>query len=145
MKKLTTLEDLKTIPISYRNRYTKPKVVLSIEQQRMYNIYLKGLQAYDKEYIKGLSHSDKKQIIYKHAHTWRIINKLKQDKLNELLRQTILNIIPNITGNAIEFLLMPINDSTFIIANIKEITVSTSIIVEELIKENVLPKDFYQL
>lgn len=144
MEKLENLKDLDKIK-KFKSKYKQPELILSPTQKLIYGCCIKGLKAYSEECVRKMTYSEKTRILNRQNLAWQIINELKQDKLNTLIRITIKKIIPNICGSAAPILLEPIVDPNFNITAIKELSISTEKIIKELIKNKLVPENFYEL
>lgn len=126
----------------YRKRY-EPKLVLSDLQKRGLNRILHGLKGYTADELKLMNEEDRRSVVYLSNKGWTIVNRLKQNKLNNLLTGILQSIIPNLCGAAVPILTAPITDSTFQVdRNIRECNVSEEVIIHSFIRAGLLPKNF---
>lgn len=124
---------------SYRPRF---QLRLNETQQRAYDLLTKGLSSLSNEELKNLDEEEKRSIIYNHDKIWKIIHRLKQEKMNRLLSTVLNNTFgDDLTGNAVYLLIAPITDNTFK-CHVKQCEVDRDVIIQELIKYKLLPNNF---
>lgn len=135
------LEQSKTLIPAYRRRYI---FKLNEKQDWQYQLLIKGLGALPESEINKLDHEEKRSIVYRHDATWKVINKAKQTKMNDLLSSVLHKVFGNdLTGNLVPFLLDPITDNQFqILPCLKECNLTQEQIVNALINARILPVNF---
>lgn len=136
----TTLTKPTTKIPTYRIRY---QLRLTQPQQFAYDLLLRGLNTLSKKEQESLNDDDKRLIIYNQDRAWKIVNRLKTEKMNWLLNLKLKNIFGNsLTGNLVPLLLDPITDNSFQ-CHVREAEVERDIIIQEFIKQKLLPQEFY--
>lgn len=134
-------ETKKEIVPAYRKRYS---IFLDELQFRQYNLLIHGLRSLSTEERAKLSNFEERQIIYNNDKCWKVINILKQEKLNKLLTFSLNSVFGNsLVGNLTPFLLDPITDSNFNVdRDLTECNVSKEQIIHALIDNRLLPSNF---
>lgn len=139
MKKLEIQQQVK-IP-AYRRRYN---IFLDDLQFKQYNLLLYGMHSLPIEERKKIDPETERTIIYNKDKTWKLINQLKQERLNKLLSHSLKSVFKNsLCGNAMDFLFKPITDPNFILdRDLKECEPSKEQIIHALMDAKILPLNF---
>lgn len=128
----------------YRPRWNR-HVDLNALQLQMYKQLIYGLKSYTAFELSKLSEETQRSIIYNNEWTWRIINRLKQEKLNKKVRHVLHSVFPDLYANeTTKILTEEIYDNQFEV-KLKEITLQNGEIIDTLIAKHLLPKSFYNL
>ena len=149
LTKINSLQSINPALIStsfktpYRPRF-KQEFILNELQKRDYNRLLHGLKAYTVEEVREMEEEDKRSIIYRTNAAWSIVNKLKQERLNNFLGNVLRSVFGReLCGDGVPFLLAPITDSNFQVSqDIKECVVPTVEIAREFVRQRILPSNF---
>lgn len=146
---------MKYVKVSYDGKYpdlhTAPKYVreerLNQYQNLLYNRALYGLGAYDPKEVKGMHWEKKKRIESVHKKTKTVINRWKQSMMIEITNFLIKSIFPN--SRLVKELLKPEFSQPYDNYNanvpLKEFKVTKLQIIDKLIGEGILPKNYYEL
>lgn len=117
---------------------------LTEKQAKLYQDALHGLSIYDKVVISNMSFAEKLTIEHRYNNAQFVLNKWKQSIINNEV-DVILNklfpsskLIQEMTGSDEYFDENLVNNQSF-----AELNISKKQIIDKLIKENVLPGDFY--
>lgn len=141
MKTLESFKELKKEVISsYRPRW---QVTLNEFQLKEYRKLMYGLKAFYPEELVNLEEEEKRTIIYNNDKAWKLINRMKQEKMNRFLAKKIKKVFPNLTGEAVPFLTQPLTDANFLVnPNIKECNLSQEEMITVFIQAGLLPFNF---
>ncbi len=113
----------------------------------LYNRALHGLDAYTPEEVKKMHWDKRKRITSVHERCKLVINRWKQtliiDKTNEVLTKLLPNAM--VTKLLVSPRNMRIDDKYNANIPLKTLGISKQQIIDKLMDEKILPKDFYQL
>jgi len=135
----------------YPELHTAPKYVreerLNKYQNLLYNRALYGLGAYDPEELKGMHWEKKKRIDSVHKKTKSIMNRWKQEMIIERTNAFLKSIFIN--SRLVKQLLQPEysqpNENYNANIPLKEFKITKLQIIDKLIGEGVLPRNYYEL
>jgi hypothetical protein len=120
-------------------------IVFNTTQQRLYAETLYGLKAFSKEEITAMPAS-KKKIIFTHFNrVQRFLNRWKQEISNEKLNNFLTKLFYNSTFIKSFCEVNEPSDSIKDKHTFRELGITKKMIVDKLISNNLLPKNFYQL
>ena len=147
LTKINSLQQINPALIStsfrpkYRPRYNESLLPI---QKLAFDKLLHGLRAYSPEELKAMHEEDKRSIIYLTNKAWTIINRMKQERLNNFLGNVLRSVFGReLCGDGVPFLLAPITDSNFQVSqDIKECVVPTVEIAREFVRQRILPSNF---
>lgn len=136
---------------NYSQLHTAPKYVrderLNTYQNLLYNRALYGLAAYDPKEVKGMHWEKKKRIDSVHKKTKSIINRWKQEMIIDNTNKFLNLLFPK--SKVVKQLMEPVfnqpNDNYNANIPLKEFKVKKLDIIDKLIIEGVLPKNYYEL
>lgn len=146
---------MKYVKVTYDGNYpelhTTPKYVrderLNTYQNLLYNRALYGLAAYDPKEVKGMHWEKKKRIDAVHKKTKSIINRWKQEMIIDNTNKFLNLLFPK--SKVVQQLMEPVfnqpNDNYNANIPLKEFKVKKLDIIDKLITEGVLPKNYYEL
>lgn len=139
MKTITEIKK-EAIPI-YRKRYM---IHLNELQLGEYRLLLYGLRSISPENLLKISDERKRTIIYNNDRAWKIINQLKQEKLNKLLSFSLNSVFgTSLCGEGVTFLLDPITDHNFIVSkDLIECNPTQEQIIHAFINNKLLSSNF---
>lgn len=115
-------------------------------QNFLYNRALFGLSVYSQEEVKNMRWDKRKRIIKVHRRSQTILNLWKQQIINALSTHLFLQFFP--TSYITEDLVNSANDTDSKYINrmsFRTLRITRIQIINKLIKEGILPPDFYKL
>ncbi len=128
----------------YINHYEKDPY--NDHQNFLYNRALHGLNIYSKKELNELTVEKKKRILRIYKKTQYVLNLWKQELVNEMANALFMNLFPrmSITQEILHFGIE--GDETYINKlSFKMLKINKSQIIEKLIENKLLPKNFNQL
>lgn len=108
-----------------------------------YNRLRLGLRYYSPEEIKAMTEDKKRSIIYDCNKFYSIVNALKQLKLTAIVNRIFNQTFPEAPKTqTLDILLRPVIDHNTVIDNrIKELYIPRDIVINELIKQKLIPNN----
>lgn len=140
-------EYVSKIQLEGTKKYQKIDViVLNNVQKDLYHKIVYGFSAYTKEELTAMSKSKKFKTTIAYTKAHRILNRWKQEIINESINSLFIKMFPN---SPIVKQIVSINgyddtlDCSYI--HFKDLGISRKQIINKLIEFNLLPSNFYQL
>jgi hypothetical protein len=128
-------------------RYASYEIdTLNQYQNFLYKRAMYGLKMYTDKEIATMGAKNKQRIISIQQKTQRILNLYKQEVVNKLSNNIFTRLFPNspITNALVGELTF--TDSGYInTIDFKSLGITKELIINKLIKENILPSNFYEL
>ena len=115
-------------------------------QKEMYSKVVYGFAAYTNEELNEMSPTVKSKIIVAYTRARRLLNRWKQEIINEQVDSFLINLFPNspVVKQMVNVKGYDDNLNTDYIT-FKELGISRQAIAEKLIQFGILPSNFYQL
>ncbi len=114
---------------------------LSPYQRKLFNVALKGFQAFTTQEVARMSATDRKTIMYCYGKTKQIINELKQTMITNTISTLFGKLFPNARGSGLAFLMFPLKDARM--TTRAPLYVSREALIRRLVADNILPaKEF---
>ena len=140
-------EYVKKIQLEGTKKYQKfDQFVLNSVQDELYYKTLYGLSGYTSEELAEMSRSKRSKVIITYTKAHRILNRWKQELINEYVNGFMSKLFPN---SPVVKQLVGVNgyDNTLDCSHIsfKELGVTRKAIINKLIEFRVLPENFYSL
>jgi len=129
-----------------RKRYQElEKPAFNKVQQQLYAEAVYGLSHYSEDDVNKMSKSKKLRVLAKYAKAQRILNRWKQEIINERVDSFLMAFFPNspITKALVET--KGHDRSIHESHSFKELGLSQQDVASKLMEVNILPKNFYQL
>lgn len=117
----------------------------NFKQKELLRRAIYGLNIYSYEEIFNMNSSKKARIQKVHKKTSTVINRLKQNRLNEITNKLFESLFPD--SNFAKELINNtfIDDSFSCKISLKDLQITKENLIDDLINENILPKNFYKL
>lgn len=120
-------------------------LVLNEYQNFLYKRAVMGLKIYSPQELSSMSEDKKKKILKAHRRVQRILNVYKQEATNVITNNLFKRLFPN---SPITEALEKMTDTDEAFVNkleFKSLGISKKQVIDKLICEKVLPKNFYEL
>ena len=140
------MKNTQTRDFSHSNsRYEKD--MFNEVQNFLYKRAVFGIKVYTEEQLNKMNHDKKRRIIKVHKRCQHVLNIWKQELCNEYTNRIFEKLFPRPEMSRFFYVKhRNTTDPTFMnTLNFKDMGVSKKQIVDKLIVEGVLPKDFYNL
>lgn len=121
------------------------KSVFNAQQQKLYALSIYGLSVYNKEEIQKISPKERSRIIKNYNKIQVFLNKWKQEIVEAKTNKILLSIFHN--SKIIKDLcsIDGYDDSYIDRHTFKELGLTQKVIAERLVKEGLLPRNFFKL
>ena len=121
-------------------------MTLNNYQQFLYNRALYGLSVYTKEDLMIMSKSKRNRILKVYKRSQTVLNLWKQELVNRKTNDFLLKMFPNsrVTQDFVNE--GNFTDESYVnTTNFKDLGVKTKDIIDKLLDEGILPKNYYEL
>jgi hypothetical protein len=126
----------------YQHSETKHFTLL---QQEMYNKIVYGFSAYTKEEIQQMSKTSKFNITVTYTKAHRILNRWKQELINEKIDSLLMKLFPNSPIIKQMTAVKGYDDNLTVNTTFKDLGITREAIANKLMEYGFLPNNFYQL
>lgn len=121
----------------------KETLELSPYQKKLFEVSLRGFDAFKPQEVARMSVQDRKTIMSCYGRTKQVINELKQQYATNTISALFGRLYPNAKGTGLAFLMFPLKDERM--TTKLPIHISKNVLISSLIKKGVLPRDFYSV
>lgn len=138
----------------YRNSYVK-KIQLdgsanyqrtfNPTQEKLYSKIMYGFSYYEDRHIAKMSNLEKKNIKTNYTIAHKLLNRWKQEIINELVDGFLLKLFPKSTTAKKMVSVKGYDDDFECTISFKDLGISETAIANKLVEFNLLPKNFFNL
>jgi hypothetical protein len=114
-------------------------------QQEMYNKIVYGFSAYTKEEVQKMSKTSKFNITVTYTKAHRILNRWKQEIINEKMDSLLSKLFPNSPIVKQMVGVKGYDDNLTVSTTFKDLGITRDAIAKKLMEYGFLPNNFYQL
>jgi len=140
-----TPQHVEQIQIYGSKRRTEDTIVLNSKQKDLFQKVVYGFSAYSKEEMANMSNAKKFKVKMTYAKAHRILNRWKQEIVNETVDTLFLTLFPKSSITKAMISEKGYDDSLDCVISFKELGVSKKSVLNKLIEFGLLPKNFFNL